>query len=251
MNHTLSKVKVYQSDDYSLFKYLDGNRAINNKKIEKIIKEIESGNDILDEVPILVNDNKTHLEVLDGQHRLEVAKRLKRLVHYTIKKNKMSLYNVAKVNSNTEKWTAEDFINCYTKAGNENYVKIGNFYKKYKIGVGSILSLFTYGIQKHDGTIAELFIAFEQGTFEVKKYKEAVQFAELCKSFSAFPNWNTRAFLIAISKIIRADKCEMDVLLKKFNEDPKQLTYHPDWKGVITNLEEIYNKGNSKRRVIF
>lgn len=251
MNHTKSKITIYQTDDYSLFKLLDGNRPLNKKKIEKIIHEIETGNDILDEVPILVNENKNHLEVLDGQHRLEVAKKLKRSVHYTIKKSKMSLYNVAKVNSNTEKWTSEDFINCYSKAGNENYIKIGAFYKKYKIGVGSILSLFTYGIQNHDGTIAELFVQFEQGAFEIKKYKEAVQFAELCKSFSAYSNWNTRAFLIAISKIIRGDKCQMDVLLKKFNDDPKQLTYHPDWKGVITNLEEIYNKGNSKRRVIY
>jgi hypothetical protein len=251
MNHTKSKVTIYQTDDYSLFRLLEGNRPLNKKKIEKIISEISSGNDILDEVPILVNENKNHLEVLDGQHRLEVAKKLKRAVHYTIKKSKMSLYNVAKVNSNTEKWTSDDFINCYSKAGNENYIKIGAFYKKYKIGVGSILSLFTYGIQNHDGTIAELFVQFEQGTFEIKKYKDAVQFAELCKSFSEYPNWNTRAFLIAISKIIRAEKCQIDVLLKKFKDDPKQLTYHPDWKGVITNLEEIYNKGNSKRRVIY
>jgi hypothetical protein len=163
----------------------------------------------------------------------------------------MSLYQIAKVNGNVEKWKPIDFINCYAAAGNEDYVKLGKFHKKYGIAIGSCLSLLTQGLQKHDGTIAEEYVKFEQGTFTITKYKEAVQFVEICKSFEAYKGWNRRGFLIAISKILRAEKCEMDVLLRKFNDDPKQLTYHADWKGFITNLEQIYNIGNSKRRVIY
>lgn len=251
MEHTKSKVTVYQTDDYSLFKFLDGNRMLNKNKIEKIIREIKSGNDILDEVPILVNENKNHLDIVDGQHRFEVAKQLKRHVHYTIKQAKMSLYNVAKVNSNTENWRGVDYINAYSKAGNDSYVKLGAFTRKYRISIGPALSILTFGLQMHDGTIAELYAKFEQGEFEIKKQKEGVQFAELCKCFSDYKAWNKRQFMIAISKIIRGEKCDMDVLLKKFRNDPKQLSYHPDWKGIINNLEHIYNIGNSKRRTIF
>jgi len=98
MNHTASKVKVFQSTDYKLFKLIDGNRAINKKKVDRIIAEIKAGNDVLDESPILVTEVKNHLEVKDGQHRLQVAQQLKRPVHYIVKKQSMSLYNVAKVN---------------------------------------------------------------------------------------------------------------------------------------------------------
>lgn len=251
MNHSSSKVKVFQTDNYKLFRLVDGNRTINKKKVSRIISEINSGNDVLDESPILVTESKNYLDVKDGQHRLEVAKELKRPVHYIIKKAPMSLYNVAKVNSNTEKWKAEDYINCYSKAGNENYIKLGAFHKKYGISVGSCLTLLTFGVQKHDGIIVDLYKQFETGEFQIKTNKEAVQFAEVCKSFSAFNNWNSRSFLIAFSKIIQADKCKMDILIKKFNDDPNQLIYHAHWKGVINNLEQIYNKGNSTRRPIY
>lgn len=251
MKHIPSKTKVFQSSDYKLFENIDGNRQINKKKIARIMDEIKSGNDILDEVPVLVKELKSKLQVLDGQHRVEIAKILKRPVNYIIHKEQMSMLRVARVNSNTEKWKAIDFVNCYAKLGDENYIKLGALHKKYNIAVGTCLSILTYGIQKHDGKIASLYAQFEAGTFQIVKYSEAVKFAEICKSFSAFPAWNTRGFMIAISKILIAKKCEMDVLLEKFTKDPKALSHHFDWKGFISNLEEIYNKGNSKRRTIY
>ena len=43
MQHSVSNVKVYATTDYKRFVVLDGNRPINKKKVERIIKEIESG----------------------------------------------------------------------------------------------------------------------------------------------------------------------------------------------------------------
>jgi hypothetical protein len=251
MNHTAAKVKVFCTTDYSLFKMVDGNRPINKKKVERIIKEIKAGNDVLDECPILVTEQNGHMDIKDGQHRFQIAKQLKRAVHYIIHEQQMSLYNVATMNSNTEKWTAENFINCYATAGNENYIRLKQFRDKYNIAIGSCLTLLTYGVQKNDGLISTLYDHFQQGTFEIKTYKQAVQYMELCKSFSEYKYWTSRAFLISMTKILQAGKCDMDVLLKKFNENPLALIYSPDWKKIIANLEEIYNKGNTKRRTIF
>ena len=250
MNHTISKIKVYTTNNYKVFKNVNGNRGLNKNKIDRIIKEIESGNDILDEVPILVTEKKTHLEVKDGQHRLQIAERLGRNVNYIIHKSDMSLYNLAKVNSNVEKWTGEDFINCYSAAGNENYITLGKFHKKYKIAIGTCLGMLTYGAARHEGGSHILTSNFEQGVFEIKKYKEAVQLAEICKSFSAFTGWNSRGFVLAISKIIQANQCDFDILLKKYNRDHSKLTNQANWKGYVNNLELIYNIDNSKRRTI-
>ena len=251
MNHSASKVKVYQSTDYKLFKLIDGNRSINKKKTNRIISEIKAGNDVLDESPILVTEVKNYLEVKDGQHRLRVAQQLKRPVHYIIKKQDMSLYNVAKVNSNTEKWTSQDFINCYAKAGNENYKQLAKFHKTYGIAVGTCLNLLTFGAQKNDGGSDTLTEQFQQGTFVVKKYKEAVQLAEICKGFSEFSGWNSRGFVIAISKIIQADLVDFEVLMKKYSRDPRRLQNQPNWKGYLNNLQLIYNIDNSKQKPIY
>lgn len=252
MEHTKSKVIVYQTSEYNRFKKVEGNRSINNKKIDRIIAEIQAGNDVLDHHPVLVKEGKNALEVLDGQHRIEVAKKLKRPVHYVIKKESMNLYQVAKVNSNVEKWTAQDFIKCYVAAGNENYKKIDKFQRQYKIAIGVCLSMLDHGGLKADfSAAAELVREFETGVYVVKKYKEAVMLAEICKSFEDFSNWNSRSFIVAISKIINAGKCDMDVLLKKYKEDPRRLESHGNWKKYLVNLEEIYNTGYSKRRTIY
>lgn len=253
MEHTSSKVKVYQTTNYKLFKKIEGNRVLNGKKIDKIIKEIQSGNDVLDEVPILVKEAKHALEVLDGQHRLEVAQKLNRPVHYIIHKQDMTIHNVAKVNSNTEKWKSSDFVNCYATAGNDNYKKIDKFHKTYGVSIGSCLVLLHYGSYKNDTGFDRdnLTAAFETGTFEVKKHKEACTVMEICKTFSAFGGWNTRPFIVAICRILAAEKAELDVLVKKFTADTTKLKTHSSWKEYLVNLEEIYNIGNSKRRVIF
>lgn len=251
MKHAISKVKVFQTSNYNVFRRIEGNRILNKKKIERIITEIKTGNDILDEVPILVKEANKHLEVLEGQHRLEIAIKLKRPVHYIIHKKEMNLYNVAKINSNTEKWKFNDFINAYVKAGNEQYRLIEKFHNTYGIAIGIVLDLLTNGASKRDGSNMVLNRQFEEGIFQVKKYKEAVQVAEICKSFEQFAGWNSRPFIIAICKILQAEKCDLDILIKKFKEDPSRIQKHANWKNTLTNLEEIYNKGNSKRRTIF
>lgn len=251
MNHTTSKVKVYMTDDYKLFKLVDGNRAINKNKIDKIVKEIKSGNDVLDESPILVTENKNRLEIKDGQHPFKVAEQLKRPVHYIIKKEAMSIYNVARVNSNTEKWSGKDFINAYSQAGNPHYIQLGKFHKKYKIAISTCLVMLTAGIQKRENADERLSDLFQQGKFEVKTYKDAVNLAEICKSFEGFKHWNDRCFVVAIAKILQAGKCEMDRMMDKFRKNPAALEKHPDIKGYLNNLQAIYNSGTHSQRPVY
>jgi hypothetical protein len=252
MEHSISKVKVYQSKDYKLFQLVEGNRVLNKNKIQRIINEINAGNDVLDLVPILVKENGKRLSILDGQHRFEVAKKLDRPVHYILQKVDMNLYAVAKVNSNTEKWKPTDFINAYKKAGNTNYDKIEHLHTTYGIGVSTCLFLLVSGgNSKEGGKSRNMQHDFETGQFVVKKYKEAIMVAEMCKNFSRFPAWNTREFIYAICKIMEAGLCDFEVLMKKFNADPEALKVHNNNKGYLTNLEEIYNKNNSKRRTLY
>ena len=62
MNHIPAKVKVFQTTDYKRFTNIDGNRPLNKKKIQRIIDDIKSGNDILDEV----QDKLKETHFIDG-----------------------------------------------------------------------------------------------------------------------------------------------------------------------------------------
>lgn len=251
MEHRKSNVIVYSTTDYSMFRYRVGNRKTNKNKQKKIIREIMAGNDILDESPLLVQQNNSHLDIHDGQNRFEIAQALGRPVHYIIKKENLSLHNLARNNSNVEKWKSDDYIDCYIQAGNTNYKKLRDFKKKYGFGVGVCINLLTHGIQPRDTGTSEILIQqFEQGLFEIKTYKEAVQFAEIARSFEKFPQWNTRQFVVAITKILQAEICDMDRLMKKYQRDPSRLTQQSSFKDYITNLEQIYNLDNQKRVMI-
>lgn len=252
MNHTLSKVKVYQTEDYKRFRFIEGNRNINLAKVERIINEILSGNDILDESPAIVSENGKYLDVKEGQHRVIIAEKLKRPAHYIIKNEKLSLYNIAKINSNVEKWKFDDFINCYVKAGNNNYKKLKEFRDQNGISTGVCITLLMQGTMKSDGGAKHGFIQqFQQGTFEVKFLKEAKMIVEICKSFEPFEGITGRPFIIAICKILDAGKCEMNVLIEKYKKNPSRLVVKHRWKEYLTLLQEIYNTGNSKQRVIY
>lgn len=252
MKHSPSKIIVYVTNDYDRFSFIDGNRETTNPKKERIKKDIAAGTDILDESPLLTIERKNRLEIIDGQNRFEIAKELERPVHYIIyKKGEMTIYQIAKINSNFEKWTNEQFLNCYRKTDNQNYKKIYSFYNKYGISISLCLVLLTYGGIKRGSSKDDLHQKFKEGLFEVKTFKEACMVAEICKSFEEFKCWNQKPFVTAICKVLEAGIAEMDKLISKFQSDPKRLQPRSNPKEYLADLQLIYNIGNSKQRIIY
>ena len=130
MDHEQSNVIVYVTGEYGRFKLILGNRRLNEEKISRIIKEITTGNDMLRYYPIQVSEHGEKLEIIDGQHRFHICKKLKVPVYYIVVKEDKSLPDIAKINSNTEKWKATDFINCYLEQKNKDYASKDFHHKK-------------------------------------------------------------------------------------------------------------------------
>ncbi len=252
MQHTDSEVKVFVTTDYSIFSRTKGNRDIENFKAKRIAEEIKNGNDLLCNFPILVAQGELKLEVKDGQHRLAAATMTNKPIYYIIRKDDLSLDKMANFNSLQSKWKPKDFINCYIEKGNNNYVLLNEFTERYQLPISISLNLLYYGITGNDsGAQDDISMLFKKGKFVVKHMKQATEIIEECRKFEAFDGWNTRSFIVTISKILGADKCDFDELVKKFNQAPTDLQKHGNTKGYLTNLETIYNKGYSKRRIIF
>lgn len=254
MNHTSSKVKVFVTDDYKRFASIDGNRPLNKKKIDRIIKEIESGNDFLDANPIVVREQGQRLPVIDGQHRLEICRRLKRPVNYIIHQQETNLHKIAKLNSNVEKWNDQNFINCYIKDKKADYSKLQKFLTDYKVAVGVAIVLIYNGTMAGDkeGNKSKdaLRNEFETGVWTARKLREAKLIMETCKSFSEYKGWNSRAFVQAVCVLLEKKLCDFDRLVKKFNRDPRRLTHSGNYKDILVSLESIYNLDNQKRIAI-
>ena len=67
---------IHITRDYSMFKSVKGNRAIDKGHVQKLIREMKKKD--LD-LPIFINEND---EVVDGQHTLQARKELGRPVRY-------------------------------------------------------------------------------------------------------------------------------------------------------------------------
>lgn len=251
LTHNTSTVAVFQTDQYKNFNMILGNRGINLHKVEKIIKEINAGNDMLQYYPIQVRVVKEKLEILDGQHRFFISKKLKRPVYYILVSEEKSMPDIAKINSNVEKWKGEDFINCYMANGNENYKQLQEFLDKYKFSIGICLNLLHFGSPGDaNGSNAKLRNEFEGGAFLVHKKDEAVEVAEIVKQFDSFKNWRGRAFILALYRIKQAGKISIDDLLAAYKKNTDMLTEQAHFKDYIVKLEYIINQGKHKRIVI-
>jgi len=133
--------KIYSTKNYNQFKILEGNRPINNKSINRIIREIKNG--VINN-PIVVNRKN---EIADGQHTFHARKQLNMEILYRYEPN-VSVKDVQRMNSATFSWKTSDFLGAGVSAKNENYIKLNNILERYnennkrKVSATTILRAF-------------------------------------------------------------------------------------------------------------
>jgi hypothetical protein len=124
-----SKIKIMVTKDYSIFKTQKGNRDVFQKDVKKVEDKILVNN-LLDYHPILVDSN---MMVIDGQHRLEVAKKNNLYISFIkVKKEKAGLKTTQSINTTGKAWTVRDFLKSYIELGCNEYIRFNNILNKYK-----------------------------------------------------------------------------------------------------------------------
>lgn len=249
IHHTMSQTMVFQSKEYGLFKMLDGNRQLNETKIKRIIRDINHGIDVLKYYPITVVEKEGRLEIHDGQHRFYISRKLNKPVHYIVMQEERRLSDIAKINSNVEKWTIKDYINCYIQLNNKNYEVLRSFIDTYRLSPTVSIKLLSTGSPGTESGFDNQ--EFQRGHFEAKFHKEAIELAETCKRFEAFPYWSDRGFVIAIHRIITSEKISIDELHEKFMKNQDMLKKQSSFKEYLFALEIIMNKGKQIRISIY
>lgn len=134
----MSSLPVKVTKEYGKFKSILGNRVIFPSHVTRMAYAIKQKN-LLEYQPILVN---AAMYVIDGQHRLAAAKRLKIEIPYIVVPD-TDLEDVRMLNSHLKSWSARDFADSYAKTGNKHYKELLAFIKKYEVHLmlaASILS---------------------------------------------------------------------------------------------------------------
>jgi|SRR6185437_2228698 len=249
MQHTESSIKVYQTYDYDRFRMINGNRGINLNKIQKIIKDVQGGNNMLPYKPIETNERGNMLDILDGQHRYIVSKKTNNPVFYFLVAEEKTMNNIATVNSLVDKWKYTDYINCYSAQNSQDYKELGEALNRYKTTPGITIVLFETGIpgKTSAGKLSENFFS---GKFKIRHRMEALELLDLAKSFDFYDQWNCREFIISIYKIKKANLISMDELKDQLHKHKDKLLPQKSSKQFLFHLEQIFNTGKQKRCVI-
>ena len=223
---------VYKTKTYERFNHIKGNRLVNKANLIKIVNSIK----IKDlKVPIIVNEN---YEVIDGQHRLESYRYLKKPIHYIIMKG-YGLEDVHRINSVSKTWSYNDFMDGYSGMGNENYILYKKFKNKYKFGHRECLRIL-----KGQGCNIIAKDVFDNGSLKLsnKEYNAGCIIADMVYAIKPYyKGFKRQNFVLALLDVFNKDIYDHNVFIKRLSNQSMELTDQPRTEQYIQLIEKIYN----------
>ena len=227
--------EIKRTNNYFMFKRLEGNRIVDQKKVNKIKKSINEVGYISN--PIIVNEN---MEVIDGQHRLEALKQLGKPVEYIVQKN-LDIKEVLFMNINQEKWNMMDYINSYAELGNESYKRLLDLIELYPLYNLNTIGRALKGINKIGNK------QLQKGGLEVSQFEyenAIIKLNYLNRYIPVFKHLlgRTTYFCQAIMVVYDMENVDRERLLKQVTNNVRTMIPFSDFNTCLSSIEDIYNK---------
>jgi CRISPR/Cas system CMR-associated protein Cmr5 small subunit len=234
---------IYQTRSYSRFKEIEGNRPADPKHIKEIVDSINN-NGMLKTL-VIVNEK---FEVIDGQHRLNGAKETDTPVFFIMVKG-YGLDEVRALNLNKSNWKNKDYLHGYVEEGNEDYVKLNNFYNKYS----SLLRITDCMLICAETPVLATPKKFREGSFKFGDWEEAEGFVyDLISVRKYYDGFNRTGFVRALIAAKKRKDFEMDIFLKKLKLQSHKMIDCGKEKEYLILMESIYNyKNRDKINLIY
>lgn len=230
--------QILTTTDYSIFKFLKGNRVLNIKNLRKIMESMKIK---LHDSPIQVNEN---MEVIDGQHRLEALKQLGLPVQYYISVG-ANLKTVQDLNTNTENWKVDDYLHSYIAKGVKDYVIYKQFMDAYKFN-HKITAYLLSGDPKGNTQ------KFNTGEFKIVNIEKASDIAAKLNTVGGYyDGFKRRTFCYAFVRCLNNRKFSFDEFITKLSYQRSKLFDCARVDQYLEIIEEIYNyKRAAKDKIV-
>lgn len=231
--------KIYETYDYSIFKKLVGNRPVNSH-VNAIAKSMK--NDGWIGAPIEVNEK---MEVVDGQHRLEAAKRVGIPVRYEVQKG-LNLRKCQVMNNTSKGWRNSDYVNSQIELGNKNYERLKNMMDKYPSIPDTVMLSVCW--DKNAAMSGQKNESFRQGDFVFSASRvEDVDYIlyNLSKFQSVLKDIKGRVDCknIAIYFALIHANVDNNRLFEKLAENTRKINYVGTTVDFLEEISSLYNKG--------
>jgi hypothetical protein len=236
-------VEIKSTTNYSQFKTMKGNRKLSESHLSSLVGAIARDN-LLKYSPITVNE---HMEVVDGQHRLAAAKKLRKEIYYQVLPQS-DIDTVVKINTSSKGWSQLDFLESWIDRGNEQYEELKAYMTYNNIPLATAIRLLSW---KKSGSSSS---TFRYGKFTVNKDNKADLVVAIIKALdetNATLVLYSHKFLLAVMKMVDHDLYDHDRMLKQIAIKPAKLYGSDNVLDFVRQLEDIYNYHFSKSVVRF
>ncbi len=233
-------MELQTSLKYDKFKTINSNRDVDQKHVNNLKKKIQAKN-LLHLNPIIVNSK---FEVVDGQHRLEVARQLKLPIFYIVEDN-IGEGDIADLNTTKKNWSIDEYINHFAKKKNKEYIQLKSFISKHPHLQKSLCYKELY-----TGTGSPTN-AIRDGGYAFGNDKKLEELIVLASDFKEFKFRYSRDFILALKQCLVSGVYDHQKMLDKVEKNPGMLIYCSTMMGYVELLEKIFNRGTSLNIVSF
>ena len=186
--------KILQTFNYSQFKKIKGNREINDRHVNALIKSIEEKGLIIN--PAIVNEK---MEIVEGQHRLAACEILNLPFYYYVVQGS-GINEVTILNQNRKNWGFTEWMNRYASYNNMEYKIYKSLYEKW--GFDHWSRIFLLGRTKGYRSRAGLKDKFYSGTLKIETLEEGKKWAKRIMDVEPYyKNYKRRAFIQAMIRV--------------------------------------------------
>lgn len=233
--------QVYETDDYFIFKFHKRNRTILTRP--DMLKQAKEG--IVS--PIIVNGE---MIVIDGQNRLHHSMKVGAPVKYIIDEN-LSVDDIARMNTNQEKWNLKNWVESYANSGNEEYERLVDIANRYYSGLTVVAA-----VSMNVASTSSMAKVIREGQFKIEDYERTIEFFEYytrLKRKIGIQNYD--ALTLSLFQLFRVKKFDGERLINKIistNLDEELRLKNLKQTGNIIRMLDAYNeslKANSKKYI--
>lgn len=236
---TATKYTVEETTNYSQFKFMKGNRKVDQMNLKRITESMRT-NPLF--APILVNEK---MEIIDGQHRFLAQKELNLPIHYIVVQG-YSIDEVHILNTNSSNWKKLDYLDGYVDMGLRPYIQFKEFKQQFpEFGIKSLLAMVMYK-DKINGRSQQYF---QKGELQIPDIAHSRVIADRVLDFKPFfDRFAGPSFVGAVIHLVKNKYYDHDKMLARLSRRPNQITPQTNSTNYLSQLEEIYNY-NSRQKV--
>lgn len=236
---------VYVTDNYNLFKKLQGNREVLDFRKKLLLESIKERGWIRN--PIVVNEK---MEVIDGQGRLEALKELGMPVEYVVAKG-ATIEDCVALNYKQSNWKYIDYVKCFAEMGRADYSILLGLYGKYENLSESCVNSLA-GRANVDGAVGTIEI--KGGQFKIhdkENLNDLMNFADKCMGIIGKGNGRVRLWCCCIKFVYYCDKIPNDVFLERIKLNRVFIVPTATLRQTLECLEKVYNYRATKKNKVY